>query len=280
MIQLPPAFQFSASSLQDFMECARRFQLRYLMAQDWPSPAAEPLAEAEEVYEAGRRFHLLMQRYWLGLPITRAHIDPALLPWWDTFQASQPVLPGTIRRPEVETTAVLHGRRMTAKFDLLAYAPDSRAVIVDWKTSKPTPRRYLDRRLQTIIYPMMLVETSQRLIGWQIAPEDVRLVYWFAGTPDLPETQGLLEIFEYSTARYEEDKRYLAATLNRLLSLEVDVWPLTPNERLCRLCQYRSLCDRGRVAGSLDEDPGEVWPDVEELRGLIASASAMDDYVL
>jgi CRISPR/Cas system-associated exonuclease Cas4 (RecB family) len=266
---------YDQSKLQDFVECPRRFQLRYLMEQDWPTPAAEPLADTEQVYELGRRFHLVMERYWRGLPVER--VDPALAPWWEAFLSNPPPdLPGTMRRPEVTATAIVAGQRMTATFDLLAYEPGGEAVIVDWKTSRRPPFRILDRRLQTIVYPLMLVEASPRLVGRQLTPEAVRLIYWFADNPE----PGSTEIFRYSTARYEEDKRYLATLLNRLLSMDVDEWPLTPNDRLCRLCQYRSLCNRGRDAGTLVEEAGESWPDIEELRGVIAEAAAANEYVL
>jgi CRISPR/Cas system-associated exonuclease Cas4 (RecB family) len=266
---------YDQSKLQDFVECPRRFQLRYLMEQEWPTPAAEPLTDTEQVYELGRRFHLVMERHWRGLPIER--VDPALSPWWEAFLSSPPPdLPGTVRRPEVTATAIVAGQRMTATFDLLAYAPDGEAVIVDWKTSRRPPFRILDRRLQTIVYPLMLVEASPRLVGRQLKPEAVRLIYWFADNPE----PGITEVFQYSAARYEEDQRYLTTLLHRLFSMNVNEWPLTSNEKLCRLCQYRSLCNRGRDAGTLVEEAGESWPDIEELRGVINEAAAANEYVL
>jgi hypothetical protein len=54
IVKLPPAFQFSQTSLQDFSDCQRRFQLRYLQEQDWPAPVAEPMAEMERADTLGR----------------------------------------------------------------------------------------------------------------------------------------------------------------------------------------------------------------------------------
>src|SRR5258708_37577990 len=84
-VKLPPAFQLSQSSLQDFADCARRFQLRYLMEQEWPAPPAEALADAERADILGKHFHLLVERYWLGVPLDEGAISPALLPWWAAF---------------------------------------------------------------------------------------------------------------------------------------------------------------------------------------------------
>src|SRR5713226_4698911 len=130
-VKLPPAFQLSQSSLQDFADCARRFQLRYLMEQEWPAPPAEPLADAERADILGKHFHLLVERYWLGLPIDKGTISPALLPWWDAF-LQHPIsdLPAGKRLPEISTSAVVHGQHMVATFDLLAYDPGGEAIIV------------------------------------------------------------------------------------------------------------------------------------------------------
>lgn len=263
---------YDQSKLQDFVDCSRRFQLRYLLQQDWPAPVAEPLSEVERADTLGKRFHLLLERHWLGLPVT---VEPALAPWWEAFRAFPPPdLPGNIRRPEVHTSALINGQRMVAMFDLLAYAAQGPPVIVDWKTSQRRPtRQWLDRRLQTIVYPLLLVETSQQLVGHLLKPEDVSLIYWFANAPQQ------IEIFQYSTARYEADRQYLGELFDRLLSIEDEIWPLTADLQRCRLCQYRSLCDRGRVAGTLDEIFDEAAENTDSMPEVHAQA-AEDEFVL
>src|SRR5215510_4352363 len=167
MINLPPAFQFSHSSLQDYVDCQRRFQLRYLLECEWPAPVAEPLNDVEQADLLGKRFHKLIERHWLEIPVERDQLDPQLATWWDAFVSQPPDLPEGERLPEVETSAAVDGQRLVAKFALLAYKPDGEAVIVDWKTSRRRPSRArLDRRLQTVIYPFLLVESSPRLLGY------------------------------------------------------------------------------------------------------------------
>ncbi len=262
---------YDQSKLQDFSDCARRFQLRYLMEQEWPAPIAEPLNDAEQADILGKRFHKLVERHLLGLSIEREKIDPALAGWWDAF-TSHPIvsLPTGARRPEVSTSALIHGQRFVATFDLLAYDTGGEAVIVDWKTTKRrSARSWLDSRLQTIIYPLLLVESSQRLIGYKLKPEQVKLIYWFANAPTD------VEVFQYSTLRLEQDRATLAHLLDRLMSTEGAIWPLTPNVQRCQWCQYRSLCERGREAGAVDEINNEEFVPLEEIE-----ITAADDYVL
>ncbi|MBX3063148.1 MAG: PD-(D/E)XK nuclease family protein [Anaerolineae bacterium] len=252
--KFPPAFQFSQSSIQDFVECQRRFQLRYLLQQAWPAPIAEPLNDYEAAERLGAQFHLLAQRYYLGVPVQR--VEPSMLLWWDAFLQHQPTLPGVERLPEVLTSAVMAGQRITAAFDLLTYASNGEVVIVDWKTSRHRPKReWLDRRWQTILYPLLLVETAEQLIGLEVQPEQVKMLYWFANFPTEPK------IFDYSTERYQQDKAKLEEILAQIGSIDQEIWTLTEDRRKCRLCQYRSLCDRGREAGGVEEL--ELDPNVE-----------------
>jgi hypothetical protein len=275
-VKLAPAFQFSQSSLQDYTDCARRFQLRYLMQQEWPAPIAEPLSDAEQADILGKRFHQLVERYWLGLPIKREELEPTLIQWWDAFLAHPvPELPRDNCKPEVRTSAVINGHRVTATFDLLAYNTDGDVVIVDWKTTQHrSSREWLDKRLQTIVYPVLLVESSERLLGYAVKPEQVRLIYWFANAPEN------VEVFVYSRSRYEQDKQMLANIMERLLATPDIVWPLTPNTKLCRLCQYRSLCERGDVAGSIEEFDMLETDDPEVMTNQMHSPVNTDDYIL
>ena len=255
MIKLPPAFEFSQSSLQDYVECPRRFEYRYLMQQQWPAPPAEPLSEVERAGDLGSRFHLLMQRYYLDLPVEGAALDSTLGAWWDAFIANPPPLSEAEHRPEVYTSVVLNGQRLSATFDLLSDSGDL-VTIVDWKTAHKRPNRAtLDRRLQTIVYPFVLVEAAARLLGRTIHPEQVRLIYWFANAPEQTE------IFPYSARRYQEDRDRLAAIIEEILTSES--FPLTEALNRCSLCQYRSLDDRGKTAGSLDEADADELSDVQ-----------------
>ena len=69
--KLPPVFQFSQQSLQDYVDCARRFQLKYVLGQRWPAIEQEPVEEREDFLERGSQFHLLVQRHLMGIPVEK-----------------------------------------------------------------------------------------------------------------------------------------------------------------------------------------------------------------
>lgn len=252
---LPADFQFSQASLQDYVECRRRFELRYLLQLHWPAPEAEPVEEHEQHMADGETFHRLVHQHRLGIPtwnLTPREEGP-VAEWWRAYLASPPALPEQ-QYPELTLTVPLGDYRMVAKLDLLAIEPGGRAVIVDWKTGqKRQGQSWLLSRLQTRAYRYALAQAGAHLNdGAAIAPEQIRMVYWFAVDPERPET--LL----YDGEQMAADGRYLSGLAADIAAAaERDDFPKTDDARRCRFCSYRSLCNRGVEAGRLDEDDAE-----------------------
>lgn len=262
-------FQFNQHNLQDYADCPRRFQLRYLLGVAWPAVKAEPIAEMERRARLGQRFHRMAQQHALGIPAERlaAGVDDAALRyWWHNFLSAPPRgLPMVIRRAEVSLSASLAGYRLMARYDLLAAEPGERLVIVDWKAQRPrNPRRLLEK-LQSVVYPYVLVEAGVAINGGQpVGPEQVSMIYWFADSPNDPLT------LAYDAARHAADRERLLALVGEIEARcdeSLEIWPLTDDiARTCKFCVYRSLCDRGRAAGDLEE-LGELdeGPDLEDI---------------
>ncbi len=254
---LPESFQFSQGSLQDYVACPRRFQLRYVLMQPWPALITEPAAEAEQHMQRGADFHRLAHQHTLGLEPQQLAVmiqDETLAGWWQTYLTRPPAdLPAAIRRAEVVLAAPLAGYRLLAKVDLLAAEPGERLVVVDWKTMLKHPRRAtLANRLQTRVYRYLAVEAGAAFHGGQRPhPEQVEMVYWLAAFG------GATERFPYDAGQHATDGDYLATVIAEIAACREEIWPLTPDTRQCRFCNYRSLCERGVKPGflaDLDED--------------------------
>lgn len=255
-------FVFSQSSLQDYADCPRRFQLRYVEAQPWPAVQSEPLLEREQHAERGQRFHRLVQRHQIGIDPARLALfvgdDPDLAAWWAEYLAYADLHHREGQRlPEYPVVAELDGARLQAKYDLLVIEPSGAVTIFDWKTyQRMPPRAWFESRLQTRVYPYLLARAGGRLTGGAIAPGTIRMVYWLPAFPAEPV------VFTYSQAQYEQDEAALAALLTSIrqkLSVAAStaipaIWPLTSDVVRCRFCEYRSLCDRGDVAGIAADD--------------------------
>jgi hypothetical protein len=283
---LLPDFQFSQASLQDYVDCRRRFQLRYLLELAWPAIQTEPAEEQEIHGLQGELFHRLVQQHQRGLPADRlANIaravdrqmgDSRLTLWWENYLRSPVTLTGRAgpvglprhRYPEITLSAPAAGYRLLAKYDLVALEPAVRAAIVDWKTSRVRPgRAWLSARLQTRVYRCIMVEAGAALNeGQPWRPDQVELVYWFANHPDQPER------LPYGALEHDADREYLWALISEIAHAGDDDFALTEDVRRCRLCPYRSLCDRGVEAGSVEA----LAPGSEEAAELEEAMSAWE----
>jgi CRISPR/Cas system-associated exonuclease Cas4 (RecB family) len=251
-------FEFSQSSLQDYVDCARRFQLRYLKRVAWPAAQAEPVRENERHIQRGERFHRLAQQYLLGISAEKlarmaaADVDENLQRWWDNFLGTfAGSLDGT-RHVEVTLAAPLAGFRLVAKYDLVLLQDSGRIVIYDWKTSTHRPKRsWLRDRLQTRVYPYLLAEAGAALTGQRlVSPEQVEMVYWFMEPGMDPES------FPYSTQQMELDREYLSGLVSELRAPGKE-YEMAASQAACKFCVYRSLCNRGVQAGVLGGEEDE-----------------------
>jgi hypothetical protein len=139
-LQFPAGFHFTQTRLQDFVECPRRFYLAHILNQRWPAPLAEPQSVVEQSIQRGARFHQMVERHQLGIPLetlqaSAAH-DPTLATWLNRYQEIFPAF-GAFEKtwPEVSLSTTVTNYSVLAKFDLIALRGDS-VTVLDWKTGR------------------------------------------------------------------------------------------------------------------------------------------------
>jgi len=249
---VPRSNAFSQSSLQDYLDCAYRFQLGHVQTVRCAVPEAEPIAEWEERARRGSAFHWMAQQVIAGVPIDA--LDPKndaeLSAWWARFKRDAMRGLPLRRSAEVSLSVPINGVRLTAKLDLLAVEPGKRVVIVDYKTHKKQTPKTLKTRVQTRVYRYVVAKAGAAFTdGVPVTPDQIEMRYWFAA--DFKPSVTL----DYSQAEFEADERYLIDLIAQVQA-QTD-FPKTDDVSRCIFCTYRSLCDRGQKGGSLDVQDDE-----------------------
>ena len=78
-----------------------------------------------------------------------------------------------------------------------------------------------------------------------IQPEQIEMIYWYADFPAEPAR------FPYNNQKYKHDWETLTGLINEISNHRH--FPLTEDEKKCAYCPYRSYCNRGGKAGTIDE---------------------------
>lgn len=244
-------FIFSQNSLQNYVDCKRRFYLKEILQLQWPVLESEPTRMQEERTALGAEFHLLCNQYFSGVPelaIRESLESPEILQWWDAF-IRLGLLPTPQLRPEKAITVPFLDYRLTVHYDLLSSDQDEHYIIYDWKTNLKQPQRAtLGKRMQTIIYPMVLQMFCEIKNTGNSRPENIKMIYWYTVFPEHP-----IE-FQYDQATYTSQKSELANLITEITRNGMDDFYLTEKLWHCKFCQYRSYCNRGEKAGEFTEE--------------------------
>ena len=260
----------SQSSLQDYYDCPRRFELRYLQRLAYPAIETEPALENEKHQKEGEYFHRLVQQHLIGIPAEQvgklANTDN-LQRWWENYMNAKDLsgfsnLTGLY--PEITLSAPLGKFRLVAKYDLIAVGKDQ-VTIFDWKTYRKRPKNeWLHVRWQTRVYRALLVQAGAHFNnGKPFAPEQIEMVYWFADFPTEPAR------FIYKADQYKRDWDALTKIADEITRASdgstslTTGFPKTDEASKCSYCPYRSYCNRGVRAG--DAADAELETEAEEL---------------
>ena len=263
-------FSFSAKKIQDFIDCERRYELRYVLNQSWPAITSEPILEIESNIQRGNKFHYLIHQFFSGVPektLKKTACDDVIINWFDNFLSFHKTLKIIKFFSEFPLTAQIGKDKFMAVYDLIYLNENEELNIVDWKTSKYIPKKNtLALKVQSILYPFILNEISTEFLpGTNYSPEKISMRYWYPSSP--------IEnfVFQYGREAHEINRKFLKNIIGEMQRKKVGEFILTKDERKCGFCPYRSLCNRGISAStfiaseSYSVDEQYLFQDFDEL---------------
>ncbi len=263
-------FSFSAKKIQDFIDCERRYELRYTLNQSSPAITSEPILEIESNIRKGNEFHYLVHQYISGIPektLIRIIHDENTKEWFTNFLSFYKTLKAKNVFSEFRLTAHIGKKKLSAIYDLIYLDANDEIGIVDWKTSKNIPKKNtLALKVQSILYPFILNEISTEFLpGPHYPPEKITMRYWFPSSP----TKDL--VFPYGHAVHDRNRVFLENIISEIQEKKIGEFELTKDENKCGFCPYRSLCNRGITASNLLEsesyhiDENDIFLDFNQL---------------
>jgi hypothetical protein len=248
MIILDDGFTFSQSCLQDFMDCPRRFDYKYIQKLRCPALQSEPYLEMEKRTEMGVAFHKMVYLSQMGFPyqIMQNQMGSQLEEWMTRYSNSTLIgsLPSK-KYMEFSLQIPLNGYRVLAKYDLIAVKPGTQMIIVDWKTNPRRPKpSALKNRAQSRLYRFIAVAAGESINDQlPVLPGHVKMVYWFTNFPDDPE------VIPYNDHEWEIDHNWIGNMIDDIAHRSSGDFEMTADENRCLFCSYRSICNRGVKAG-------------------------------
>lgn len=248
---LPTDFMVSATALECYELCPRRFHYRYLEH----APAAGLPQGVERRMERGQIFHRLVLWNDLGLDVSMildAVDDPELIEFWDAYCAFAATLDGLDVQHDRTLVARSGNHPVQAKLDALVVAPDGSVTIYDWKTSARPDRSRLAESPQSKVYPFVVWNALANLTH----PAQLSLVYWFAAEPDRP-----LRI-DVDAGKLDAAAGWLTAILT---TIETDSeFAMTTDRTICASCEYLAHCGVRPEGDSWELDEDYYEPDDDE----------------
>jgi len=238
----------SQTHLNLFETCPPIFQKRYV-----EQIRTIPNLAQEERSEWGKKFHLLMQQYHLGLSLNDFVYEDisfqkslqALVNETQDIWTSSEVL---AREAEYKLQLKFKSYIFTVIYDLLILYPD-RAVIYDWKTFLQREKKdKLINNWQTRLYLYVLAEKMN------YSPSQLSMTYWFVKLPHKLQSMTI----QYNEAMHEKNRQDINNILDKIdesmdsyFDFSLDFGHIKNCERKCPY--YQSLMEDSSSNNSMSE---------------------------
>lgn len=251
-------FVFTQQSLATFTNCPLKFKKRYNDHLKWDNYPEETIKKR---IERGNDFHLLAQRYFLGIDIglleeKEEHLE--LKSWINNLKSKFSITSDNQYLPEYKLRMNSSFIKLEANFDLLI-VKNNEIQIWDWKTHSGSLRRnkllknQLIDSLQTKVYLFMLKENARLVFGKEIPSQNISMYYW---QPDPAEIIGSIQ---YNDAMHENFREVIKSKIMNILEYDYSMFNKELYRKHCKFCEFNWFCNKGEVDFNLVEEDEEFF---------------------
>lgn len=257
---------FSQMSLSTFKKCPLKFKLKYIDGIRWKN-SSPVIRHFAEVFEKGKKFHLLAERYFQGISTDFERFkeeEPEIYEWIDKLKEYFVIKKEHTYLPEYQLRMIEDPIRLQAKYDLIVDTKGELQVW-DWKTAgKRLKRDKLEQSFQTIVYLYLLKEKSELAVDRNVNAEDIKMIYL---QPNYIDSPVVIDYTEEKHKRFEEVIKNTIDTINNYDFM--NDFDKSLYRKHCKYCEFNFLCNNERINLFKSDDEEIIdeidWDDIEEI---------------
>ncbi|PAB58722.1 PD-(D/E)XK nuclease family protein [Anaeromicrobium sediminis] len=229
-------FHYSQNSLNTFKQCPLKFKLKYMDNINFKKD--------EEGYyeniETGLNFHLLCNRYFLGIDTSigeHTKDKEKLEIWVKSLKSNIPINKDYTYLSEYTIRMAKDHMRLQANYDLIILKEDT-IEIWDFKTESRKPiYRDLEKRIQTVVYMYVLME-NLNLVGKHIQISNLKMIYYN------PQYEDHLIEINYDEFKHEENYKNIKYIIDRINEYDFQgEFNKSLYGKYCNYCEFERICE-------------------------------------
>lgn len=225
-------FLYTQSSLSTFEACAYKFKLRYFEGLYWSESE-----DQRESFRRGNEFHLLAERYYMGLESTlKLDVEDELLNELEILKENHPLKEGWKYFPEFEIRQNEDGIKLLGRYDLIMVNPQNKIQIIDFKTNKKKlEENYLENTLQTKIYLFLLWENYNLILENARKIRVLEMNYY-----QIKYEKEQISI-KYNKEKHELNKEFIKSKIKKIEEYDFEN---VEKQRVkhCNVCEFKKKC--------------------------------------
>lgn len=207
---------------------------------------SRPDDESKAALELGKNFHLLAQRYFLGIDIGLYDdsVNYAVLKkWMHSLMGFFEIIHDAAWFPECTLRTNSHGLQIESNFDLIA-VENGHLTVWDWKThgfdvheNREKYIKKLENSFQTIVYLYTLGEQAAAITGKAVELENLSMKYW---QPDPLH----ITVIKYDATIHGKFRSSLQNMVSAIKKYDFGSFDKAKYVRNCRQCEFNWFCNR------------------------------------
>jgi hypothetical protein len=240
-IRKEPYFLYTQNSLSTFKNCPLKFKKRYIDNLKWDSLCDE---NTRKLLEDGRIFHMLANRYFLGIDTGEEYEENEHIKKWIKTLKTQFPINDDIKYLSEYKIRISNNLRLEANIDLISIN-ENKLNIWDWKTHPKGKIQNLSDKykssLQTAVYMYTIKKTCKEIFGKDYACKDISMTYW------QPDSPNIITSIIYSDDLFNTHQDKIEEIIDDINKYDYAKFDKALYSDHCKYCEFNWMCNNSPI---------------------------------